>query len=186
MNQVLLDIRRSLGFSRAAMARYLNVQPTIYGLMEDNKYDALTVGGEWKSDPVKVSIKLRVLVEDIFYNQKNENDLFDSPHYDFEEFKETASKSVSKFPTPENYLCKKELLDVFLKILSSAPFTTREATIVMQYFGFIDDTEDRGHTLKSVSKLHGVQQERIRQIILKALRKMRHHAIKNQIIEYLI
>ena len=55
----------------------------------------------------------------------------------------------------------------------------REANIVRLRYGLIDGGE---HTLEEISRVYGVSRERIRQIEVKALRKLRHPGLNSRLI----
>lgn len=69
----------------------------------------------------------------------------------------------------EDYIIKKELKEEIDMTLST--LTSREEEIIRQRFG-LDDGERK--TLEQIGKKYGVTRERIRQIEVKALKKLRH------------
>ncbi|MGE5172691.1 MAG: RNA polymerase sigma factor RpoD/SigA [Betaproteobacteria bacterium] len=84
-------------------------------------------------------------------------------------------KSVSPFKTLEN----SEAADRIEQVLSS--LTEREEKIIRMRFGIGVGSE---HTLEEVGKYFNLTRERIRQIEIKALKKLRHPARSKQLREY--
>lgn len=84
-------------------------------------------------------------------------------------------KSVSPFKTLEN----NEASNRIEQVLSS--LTEREETIIRMRFGIGVGSE---HTLEEVGKHFNLTRERIRQIEIKALKKLRHPARSKQLREY--
>jgi RNA polymerase primary sigma factor len=84
-------------------------------------------------------------------------------------------KSVSPFKTLENNEASSRIEEV----LSS--LTEREEKIIRMRFGIGIGTE---HTLEEVGKFFNLTRERIRQIEIKALKKLRHPARSKMLREY--
>ena len=84
-------------------------------------------------------------------------------------------KSVSPFKTLEN----NEASNTIEEVLSS--LTEREEKIIRMRFGIGVGTE---HTLEEVGKFFNLTRERIRQIEIKALKKLRHPARSKMLREY--
>ncbi len=84
-------------------------------------------------------------------------------------------KSVSPFKTLENNEASSRIEEV----LSS--LTEREEKIIRMRFGIGVGTE---HTLEEVGKFFNLTRERIRQIEIKALKKLRHPARSKMLREY--
>jgi len=84
-------------------------------------------------------------------------------------------KSVSPFKTLEN----NEASDRIEQVLSS--LTEREEKIIRMRFGIGVNSE---HTLEEVGKFFNLTRERIRQIEIKALKKLRHPARSKMLREY--
>jgi RNA polymerase primary sigma factor len=84
-------------------------------------------------------------------------------------------KSVSPFKTLEN----NEASGRIEQVLSS--LTEREEKIIRMRFGIGVGSE---HTLEEVGKYFNLTRERIRQIEIKALKKLRHPARSKQLKEY--
>ncbi len=84
-------------------------------------------------------------------------------------------KAVSPFKTLEN----NEALDRIEQVLSS--LTEREEKIIRMRFGIGVGSE---HTLEEVGKYFNLTRERIRQIEIKALKKLRHPARSKMLREY--
>jgi len=84
-------------------------------------------------------------------------------------------KSISPFKTLEN----NEATDRIEQVLSS--LTEREEKIIRMRFGIGVNSE---HTLEEVGKFFNLTRERIRQIEIKALKKLRHPARSKMLREY--
>jgi RNA polymerase primary sigma factor len=84
-------------------------------------------------------------------------------------------KSISPFKTLEN----SEAANRIEEVLSS--LTEREEKIIRMRFGIGIGTE---HTLEEVGKYFKLTRERIRQIEIKALKKLRHPARSKMLREY--
>jgi RNA polymerase primary sigma factor len=74
-----------------------------------------------------------------------------------------------RIPSPENVLIQKNLAEHTLSVLST--LTPREEKILRKRFGIGDNEE---HTLQEVGEELGITRERIRQIQVKTLEKLRH------------
>jgi RNA polymerase primary sigma factor len=84
-------------------------------------------------------------------------------------------KSVSPFKTLENNEASSRIEEVL------ASLTEREEKIIRMRFGIGAGTE---HTLEEVGKFFNLTRERIRQIEIKALKKLRHPARSKMLREY--
>jgi len=84
-------------------------------------------------------------------------------------------KSVSPFKTLENSEAASRIEEVL------ASLTEREEKIIRMRFGIGIGTE---HTLEEVGKYFNLTRERIRQIEIKALKKLRHPARSKMLREY--
>jgi RNA polymerase primary sigma factor len=84
-------------------------------------------------------------------------------------------KSISPFKMLEN----SEASDRIEQVLSS--LTQREEKIIRMRFGIGEGSE---HTLEEVGKFFNLTRERIRQIEIKALKKLRHPARSKVLKEY--
>lgn len=81
---------------------------------------------------------------------------------------------------PEDAVTDSELADLMKELLDT--LTDREKSVIRQRFGFDDGSPK---TLEEVGKYFGVSRERIRQIEVKALRKLRHPSRARRIVNYL-
>lgn len=70
----------------------------------------------------------------------------------------------------EEVLLKTDLQKSVAQLLNETPLTSRERTVILCRFGFIDNTI---YTLESISQMYNLSRERIRQIEAKALKKLR-------------
>ena len=82
--------------------------------------------------------------------------------------------------SPEDIFLQKELSPQVLFLLENSDLTSREIEVVKYKFGFYGNTM----TLEEVSEIIGVTRERIRQILSKALRKLRKSSNIERLIEF--
>ncbi len=71
--------------------------------------------------------------------------------------------------SPENYVAKKQLIELLYEMLST--LSEREEKMLRYRFGLEDDKE---YTLDEIGRMFGLTKERARQIIEKAIRKLKH------------
>ncbi len=114
-------------------------------------------------------------------NKTKSNKTDDYPA-DYEEPVENdiTNEKFVEYPTPisEDEMDKNEINDVIIGLVEE--LTDREKQIVLSYFGL---NGKKPKTLESIGESMGLTKERIRQIVEKALKRMRSKALCNSALE---
>lgn len=79
----------------------------------------------------------------------------------------------------ENQVCNKQMVEEVNTVLGT--LTEKEADIIRRRFGLKDGHEE---TLEEIGKIYGVTRERIRQIEVKAIRRLRHPSRSRRLRDY--
>lgn len=93
-----------------------------------------------------------------------------------ENYAEKQTKLLEDRSDPEKEFMKQEKRRILYEILSSSYLSEREKDIVSMLWGLAE--YDRAHTLDEVATKYDVARERIRQINIKAMSKMRRYTLK--------
>ena len=84
--------------------------------------------------------------------------------------------------SPEDSAMSSSISEDLKEVFEKAKLTEREKGIIILRFGILDG---RPRTLEEVGKVFNVTRERIRQVEVKALRKLRKPANKKELFKYL-
>jgi len=113
---------------------------------------------------------------------KTKSDRTDEYPADYEEPLENdvTNEKFVEYPTPmtEDEMDKNEINDVIFKLVEE--LEGREKDIIVKYFGL---NGKKAKTLERIGDEHGLTKERIRQIVEKALKKMRSSALCNSALD---
>lgn len=143
---------------------------------------ALDSQGNFTPFVLKLCEKLRKLPEELFSATQLETEL------ETNKFTKTVQEAEMRFMlenqqevlSPDMLLQHDQMIEETNKLVET--LTPREQKVINLRFG-LDGTH--AHTLEEVSKIFGVNRERIRQIEAKALRKLRHPSRAEKIRQFI-
>lgn len=172
-NNLIRQRREELGLSQVQLAEKAGVSIFSYGALERMTRLPRTASGEWTRSA-------RLLAS--FFNVRP-GDLFPSTICDFgmpvmtrlvdsDEFVQLGQAHLPPVEPPGSELEHEQLRERIGEAL--ATLSDREANLVRRRYGI--DTVQDGATLEELAQDNGVSRERVRQIIYKALNKLRHPA----------
>jgi len=134
--------------------------------------------GQWSRTAERIADALGTLVEDLFplrlYEMETTRAVVEIP---LSALPPSSEELRSLLPAPEDVVAAGELRSTVAEILGT--LTEREAAVLRSRFGIGEEPR----TLRDIGEDLGVQQERIRQIEAKALRKLRHSSRSKKIID---
>lgn len=157
------EIENRIGLHQGQMAEFLNFKSNP---LKPIKKDREIIGWEWKKIPKIIAIALNVEPEEIFpehLQQSRQN------KYEIQLNSQSLLETFSI--SPEELFQKKELKENINSILLT--LSPREANILKLRFGIGGNEE---YTLEEIADEYGISRDRIRQIEVKALRKLRHYS----------
>ena len=166
-NGLIVRAMRERGYNTvAALARDCRASQTDLGRLLNLKTSALNNEGEWRPLVIKLCECLHKMPTELFNQQQQE---FALKNNKVERFIEAADIQyyLGRNRPVEELLEHEHLQRDVDKLLKG--LTPRESRVIKKRFGL----DGEAQTLASVGEEEGVQQERIRQIEAKALRKMR-------------
>ena len=154
--KTVADLSRASGVSQCQVGMYLNLKITPF-----------TTKG-LRPSIVKIAKCLKKLPEDLFPPQHIKEPLLKNKAT-VEVTRGQVEQLISPEPSPLLQLEYAESRETIIKVLSS--LTEKEKVILMDRYGMGES--GREYTLRELGQRYNVGQERIRQIEVKALRKLR-------------
>ena len=147
------------------------------------KVSPINEDGTWRKAALDLADVLNVLPDDLFSDRQKTVKLKTNTGY-----KDVTESEMAKIAAEQNWnnrledmqdnaaikMIASEQADVMLSIAMEESLTQRELHVLKAYFGF----EGNDKTLTEVGEELGVSRERIRQILEKALRKLRHPRVQ--------
>lgn len=85
---------------------------------------------------------------------------------------EVVAGLIPEFPAESRTIEDIEMAEMIMVVLKT--LTPREARILKMRFGLMSESYKKEHTLEEVAKHEGLSRQRISQIELRALRRLRH------------
>ena len=178
--RVLRLMRRAGIASITEMSRKSGVSlKVIYDLISLKRAPLSRITGDWKPSIKMLSDALNCLPDDMFsdaqragYMKSNKRTVEMS-----EEEVDLLLDRAADVPLLDDAVFAVERADK-LNDLMNEILTPREISVIKTRFGFGGDDEK---TLDAVAKTHGVTQERIRQVELRAFRKLQRHPNKERL-----
>lgn len=174
-NNVMLRAMAEEGFETAsALARAAHVQPTQIGEYLNLKKAPFDTRGELRPDMERIAKALRRLPEDLFpkpfvHRALKSNRAEREVSSDEIPALLGASSAPSIAYEPERAMIVQEALAALDEALDE--LRPRERDMLRLYYGLADG---RTRTIEEVAKIYGVTRERVRQIMLRGERIMRH------------
>lgn len=167
-NRLLRAIEATGAESVAAWCRDAKLPQTQVNALITMRTAARLQSGEWSACALAVANALRQLPEDLFSEQQQHAPLA-VRQVDREVDAADLAGLLSAPPTPECLLLTGEANSVVDAMLAALP--PRERTVIEARLGLDGDNDEK--RLDEVGALIGVSRERVRQIEMKALRRMR-------------
>lgn len=140
------------------------------GLLINMRLAAKKKNGEWIPEALRLANFFKCMPEELFSSPQQQGSLLRNQaeaQLSFYEMQQLTTESPAQ---PEALLQAKEFRTLIHSLLSELP--PRDQRVLKMRFG-IDCDE---HTLEQISALLNVNRERVRQIELRALRKLKHPA----------
>lgn len=169
-NNILCKIREELGFCQSEMARYVGVDASIYGEIENFKRKPYARGG-WSVAALKIAKKLKMLPEDIFPKAIRElsdakttiRELSSKQFLELDYMSEHSQNLSTSFDKAIEYK------DCFNKLNVLSCLNKRSKEIIEKRFGLKDGKEKQ---YNEIGEELGVSRTRVEQIVKIGLKKM--------------
>ncbi len=184
-NARVLRLMRRAGIpSVAALSRASGVSiNTIYDLISLKRAPLSTITGDWRPSIKMLADALNCLPDDMFsdaqragYMKRNKR-VVEMSQEEVDLLLDKGNEQMSL----DDAVYAAERTDKMVKLIDEI-LTPREASVIKTRFGFGGDD---GRTLTETGKMHGVSQERLRQIEARALRKFQRKPNKERLVALL-
>jgi len=169
-NNYLLTMMRAAGYESALqLSKATGVPSTTVGLLLNLKKSGLNKREQWRRPLEKIAEHLRCLPEDLIPAQHHRSPLARNTGELTASAEDVAQLFYADSPElPDAEIERKQRDALLMHAMSS--LNAREERVLRELFGFNGEKK----TLEQVADNFGITRERIRQIEMKALRKLKH------------